>query len=75
MGPYRYRDTAAWTYSQAIPQQLRYNQTHDQVSGQVFFTYRDIAATGPKPLVDSMNFIRENYWTHPARLPWETNVQ
>ncbi|HHW79476.1 MAG TPA: family 10 glycosylhydrolase [Acholeplasmataceae bacterium] len=75
MGPYRYRDNSPWRNSQSLPEQLRYNQSSDQVSGQVFFTYRDIAATSPQPLVDAITFIRENYWTSPANLPWESNVE
>lgn len=75
MGPYRYRSgSTPWTYVQALPEQLRYNQNRSEVSGVSFFTYRDIVSQSPAPLVEAIDFIKDNYWTKSAKLPWETNI-
>ena len=68
MGLYRYRESSWYTYE--IAEQLRYNQNHDEVKGQVFFTYQDIVSTQYEQLKIVRDFIFSNYWTDKAITPW-----
>lgn len=73
MGPYRYRESAWYTYE--LAEQLRYNQNHPEVKGQVYFTYQDIVSTSYPKLVTVRNYIADNFWTEKAKVPWETNIE
>ena len=61
-GLYRYSDKGNWSNSEEIINQLKYNATKDNISGSVFFTYRNLLNTEIAPLVEAREKLK-TLWT------------
>jgi len=61
-GLYRYSDKGNWSNSEEIINQLKYNHTKDNISGQVMFTYRNLVRDDIPALVEARKKLKE-FWT------------
>jgi uncharacterized lipoprotein YddW (UPF0748 family) len=61
-GLYRYSDKGNWSNSEEIINQLKYNATKDNISGAVFFTYKNLVNSEVLPLVEAREKLKA-LWT------------
>ncbi len=61
-GMYRYSDKGNWSNSEEIINQVKYNHTKDNISGTVFFTFRDFMKTEIPALVEAREKLKK-LWT------------
>jgi len=65
-GLYRYSDEGNWSNSEEIINQLKYNQNYDNISGVIFFTYRDLVKDAPASLVEAREKLKK-LWTREVK--------
>jgi len=65
-GLYRYRDEGNWSNPDEIINQIKYNQNYPNITGTIFFTYRNFVNDDIKSLVEARKKIKQ-LWTKPAR--------
>ena len=56
---YKYSDKGAWSNSEEIINQLKFNQTYSAVTGNIFFTYKNLVADKPASLVEARRLLKE----------------
>lgn len=61
-GLYRYKDEGNWSNSEEIINQLKYNTTKQNVSGTIFFTYKNLVNEDVKSLVEARSKLKQ-VWT------------
>lgn len=61
-GLYRYSETGNWSNSEEIINQLKYNQTQDEVKGTVMFTYKNLVESKVPALVEARKKLKAT-WT------------
>lgn len=59
---YRYSNEGAWANSEEIPNQLKYNQTIDNVCGTMFFTYKDFKREDCESIKEGKKLLKK-MWT------------
>ena len=61
-GLYRYSDKGNWSNSEEIINQLKYNNTKDNIAGCVMFTYRNLVKNDIPALIEAREKLKKT-WT------------
>ncbi|MDD3191865.1 MAG: family 10 glycosylhydrolase [Bacilli bacterium] len=64
-GLYRYSKEGNWSNPEEIINQLKYNETKDNIAGVVMFTYRNLVKEDIPALVEARKLLKE-VWTKPV---------
>ncbi|MGD9886593.1 MAG: glycoside hydrolase family 10 protein [Bacilli bacterium] len=65
MGLYRYAKEGNWSNPEEIINQLKYNHTFDNISGVVFFTYKNLVGEDIPALNEARSLLKK-LWTKPS---------
>lgn len=63
---YRYSKEGSWANPEEIPNQLKYNQNYDNISGTIFFTYKDFLREDCESILKGKELLKE-LWKNKAK--------